>query len=69
MPEFAFDVKLMAAIRVIAPDEKAARAKLAAHLDSACSNFGAWEDSGDPITGEASMDGDADLYEIDGESV
>lgn len=68
MKEFAFDVKLFAAIRVKAPDEKTARSMLKAALDCADTNFGAWP-NGDPITAEASMDGEADLFEIDGKEV
>lgn len=66
--EYAFDVKMLAAIRVKAATETEARAMLREHLDCADTNFGAWP-NGDPITAEASMDGEADLYEIDGEAV
>lgn len=65
MPEFAFDVNLRASLRVEAEDEATARAILAESLNCADSNFGAWPD-GSPITAEASMDGDASLYMIDG---
>lgn len=64
--EYLFDVKLFTAIRIKASTEEEARKKLAAYFDCASVNFGADED-GDPITGEASMDGDADLVEVDGE--
>lgn len=64
--EFLFDVKLFAAIRVTAASEAEARQKLAGALDCADTNFGAWPD-GTPILAEASMDGDADLQEVDGE--
>ena len=64
--EYAFDVKLVAAFRVTAPDEATARAILRDCLDCADSNFGAWPD-GSPILAEATMDAEADLYEIDGE--
>lgn len=64
--EYAFDVKLLASIRVKAATEAEARAKLHAHLECVDSNFGAWP-NGDPIDAEASIDGEADLYEIDGE--
>lgn len=66
MHEYAFDVKMFAAIRVKAETEAKARAMLAEALDCADCNMGAWPD-GTPILCEASMDGDADLYEIDGE--
>jgi hypothetical protein len=68
MKEYAFDVKLFAAIRVKASSEGAARAMLVERLDCADANFGCWP-NGDPILAEASIDGDADLYEIDGEAV
>jgi hypothetical protein len=64
--EYAFDVKLLAAIRVKAASEQEAREKLAEHLQCADTNFGAWPD-GSPILAEASIDGEADLYEVDGE--
>jgi hypothetical protein len=47
---------------------KAQRALLVERLDCADANFGCWP-NGDPILAEASIDGDADLYEIDGEAV
>jgi hypothetical protein len=71
MHEYMFDVKLFASIRVKAESEKAAREKLATMLDCATLKL---EDP-DPsnkapyINGEVSMDGDADLMEIDGEEV
>lgn len=69
--EYLFDATLLASFRVTAPNEAAARAKLQAHLDCADSNFGAWEDSGDPINAEASIDneGELELVEVDGEAV
>ena len=68
--EYAFDVKLFAAIRVRAPDEKTARAMLRAEIDGNEADLGLWPD-GSSITAEVSMDdGDGDdLYEIDGEFV
>ncbi len=68
MIEYAFDVVLFAAIRVKACSEADARKQLREALDAADSNFGAWRD-GSPITGEASMDGEPTLYEVNGESV
>lgn len=66
--EFAFDVKLFATFRVTAQTEARARAMLDEALDAADTNFGAWP-NGDPILAEASIDGPADLIEIDGEAV
>jgi hypothetical protein len=67
MPEYLFDVKLFAAIRVNAENETDARQMLCEALDCASANFGAWP-NGDPILAEASQDGEADLMEIDGEA-
>lgn len=64
--EYAFDVKLMATIRVKASSEDEARALVRDHLDCADANLGAWPD-GNPILAEASMDGEPDRLEIDGE--
>lgn len=66
---YTFDIKLLATIRVKAESATAATKKLRANLECADSNFGAWDDSGDPILGEASIDGDVDLIEIEGEAV
>lgn len=66
--EYAFDVKLLASIRVKASSEAEARVMLKEAFDCADTNFGAWP-NGDPILAEASTDGDADLYEIDGTPV
>lgn len=68
MTEYAFDVKLFATIRVKASSEAEARKMLHEALDCADSNFGAWP-NGDPITAEASLDGRAELFEVDGEPV
>lgn len=68
MTEYAFDIKMFAAIRVKANSEKEARKMLAEALNCADANFGAW-DNGDPIMGEASIDGHASLYEVDGEQI
>lgn len=65
--EYAFDVKMVAAIRVKARTEDEARRILSEKLDSASCNAGAW-DNGDPILFEASVDDcGPHLYEIDGE--
>jgi hypothetical protein len=66
--EYAFDVKLLAAIRVKAANETEARELLSQHLNCADTNLGAWPD-GSPILAEASIDGEADLYEVDGISL
>ena len=65
--EFAFDVKLFAAIRVKANTEAEARAILKAAIDCAEANLGAWPD-GSPILCEVSLDDvdDGALYEVDG---
>lgn len=66
--EYAFDVTLTAAIRVIAASEADARRKLKATLDAADSNLGAWAD-GSPILCEVSLDKIDSLYEVDGVEV
>lgn len=68
MREYLFDVKLFASVRVNANNIAEARKMLNDVFDCADANFGAWPD-GDPVTAEASQDGDADLIEIDGEDV
>lgn len=65
MHEYMFDVKLLAAFRFKAPHEQAARMLLAAALD--CETINAGEINGCTLVGEASMDGEADLIEVDGE--
>lgn len=65
--EYAFDIKLLAAIRVRANSEAEARAKLRDALQCADSNFGQTSD-GQTLTAEATIDGELDLYEIDGEA-
>lgn len=67
MTEFAFDIKLNAAVRVDAPDELTARKILSECLDCADSNFGSWPD-GEPILAEASLYSIVNLYEVDGEA-
>jgi hypothetical protein len=65
--EYAFDVKLLAAIRFKAKSEEHARAALQEFLQCADANLG--EILGQTITCEVSIDGEADLYEIDGKEV
>lgn len=67
--EYMFDVRLFAAIRVMAPSVKEARRILREKLECADCNGGAWDD-GSPILFEASVDDDElPLIEVDGESV
>lgn len=67
MPEYLFDVKLFASIRVTADDEAAARKLIDDSLgDAESANLGSWPD-GSPIVAEFSVDGEHDLVEIDGE--
>lgn len=63
---FLFDVKLFSSVRIEADSEKEAREKLSEVLDCATVNFGSVD--GEPVTGEASIDGELDLIEIDGEA-
>ena len=71
MPNYLFDVKIFAAVRLSAPTDKEARAKLATLFDCAAVNAG--ELDGEPVTFEASLDDNeeenAELVEIDGEPV
>lgn len=66
--EFAFDVKMLATVRVTAESEAEARRMLLDALDYAEANLGAWPD-GEPILCGMSLDGEANLIEIDGEDV
>lgn len=66
MAEFLFDIKLFASVRVHAEDESEARNIVMEAFACATANFGVWPD-GDPIVAEASVDGEPDLIEIDGE--
>jgi hypothetical protein len=68
MNEYLFDIKLFASIRVNAASEPEARDLVLEHLDCSSINAGAWP-NGDPILFEASVDGDFDLVEINGEFV
>lgn len=65
---YLFDVKLFASIRVEAESEAAARACLREMFDCACiSDYGVAENGVVTYPSEASMDGEADLVEVDGE--
>jgi hypothetical protein len=68
MPEFAFDTTLVCAIRVKADTKEAAADLLREQVDGASANLGCWP-GGEPILCEVSVEGDVDLYEIDGEPV
>ncbi len=65
LKNYLVDIKLSTSIRVDAEDEEAARKLIATAFNCASINAGAWP-NGEPITGTASMDGEADLVEIDG---
>lgn len=64
--EYVFDVKLFATVRVKANTKAKAVALLKDTLDCASFNAGVWP-NGDPVLFEASVDGEPDLVEIDGE--
>jgi len=66
MHEYLFDLKMFTALRIRATDEAEARRFLAECLHCAEVNFGAGPD-GEPLIGEASMDSEPDLIEVDGE--
>lgn len=66
--EYAFDVKLMATIRIKAQSQSEAEATIRETLDAASCNAGAWPD-GSPVLFEASTDGCLDLVEVDGKPV
>ncbi|MDN7537055.1 hypothetical protein [Burkholderia cenocepacia] len=67
--EYAFDVKLFAAIRVKANSVAEARDKLNECVQEADANLGAWPD-GSPILCEVSVETDEHhpCFEVDGES-
>lgn len=65
--EYAFDITLKAAVRIKAPTEEMARQLLHEVFDCADCNFGGCRDNM-PLTGEASLDGVPELYEVNGES-
>lgn len=58
MPTYVFDVTL----RVAASTEKEARSLMTAALD--CASINAGEINGEPLLGEASLEGDLDLGEV-----
>lgn len=64
--EYVFDVKVFTSFRFNARSEKEARGLLKESLDAASINAG--EINGQTLTGEASMDGEAVLVEVDGEA-
>ena len=64
--DYLFDAKLFASLRVTASSEAKARRILTELLDCATVNCGALPD-GSPLTGDASLDGELDLVEVDGE--
>jgi len=64
--EFLFDVKLFASVRVKAPSAAEAAQRIHEKLDCASCNAGAWDDGG-PIVFDATLDGEIDLIEIDGQ--
>lgn len=66
MHEYTLDVTLMSTIRVKAHSVAAARQQLRDHVDGASANLGAWP-NGEPILCEVSLEGEADLDQIDGE--
>ena len=66
MPQFTFDMKLDAAFTVEATTPEAAEAMLKEILDCADINAGALP-NGDPLVGEATLNGRAWLALIDGE--
>ena len=66
MPNYLFDVKMFASIRLDAPDEQTARQWLQECLNCATGNLGALPNS-EPIVCEISLDGELDLVEVDGE--
>lgn len=64
--EYAFDCKLIAALRVKAKSQKEAEVMLREVLDAASCNAGCWSD-GSPVLFEVSLDGEPSLFEVDGE--
>ena len=66
--EFTFDVALAAVVRINAPDEETARTRLYETIDGAAADFGPAHD-GEPLVCEATIDGEPELVEINGEVV
>lgn len=70
MKNFLFDIKLLASVRVEAPDEVTARRILEAWFSSVTIFSGVHMTGGSRVHPcEGSMDGEADLMEVDGEAV
>jgi len=67
--QYTVDVKLFTTVTVTAGSEEEAQTRIRQALDGADANFGAWEETGDPILSTVSVDGEGDLIEIDGEAV
>lgn len=65
MPNYLFDVKLFATFRINAESEAEARRLLTAALDCATVQAGFIDE--ELLTGEASVDGELILVEVDGE--
>jgi len=63
MQEYLFDVRLCASFRIQGANALEARRLLVEALD--CASINAGEINGQTLIGEASMDGDAVLVEID----
>ena len=63
--EYAFDVTLLTTLRVRAGSLQEAKDKLRKRLDCATINLGVMD--GQAIVAEASMEGEPDLFEFDGE--
>lgn len=66
MNEYLFDINLVATIRIKAESEAVALATLVDNLDCPFVNAGVWP-NGDPILFKASVRGDFNLIEINGE--
>lgn len=66
--DYLFDLKLFASVRVQAESRREATLMVKEAFDRAEINAGAWP-NGEPILCTASMDGDADLFEVDGRSI
>jgi hypothetical protein len=65
--EYLFDVTLTASFRISAKDRAEAKRLLAEALN--CASINAGEINGQTLIGEASMEGEADLAEVDGTPV
>jgi hypothetical protein len=65
--EYFFDVTLLSCFRFRAENEAEARKLLAEALD--CASINAGMINGQVLLGEASMEGEADLAEVDGVDV